>query len=147
MYQVLFDVFLLLSAFTAVFFLYELYVFHDRTNLILEELYLLLRDGDGEAFFDVEKESYAKKKAKRDGELEDRKKMLEEELNELEKDRYEENIVATFSRLAVDAVGSKAQSSAQSIIDDDKLDYASGVYDLDHKKVDKSLEDRVEYAE
>ena len=113
-----------------IYLTYKTYTFVDRTNLILEELYLLLRDGDGEAFFNAENEdSYKVIKANRDKELDERNNKLKQELNMVDE------LEVITDRLEI-----------QRIIDEDSTAYAGGVYNLDHKKIDASLLDGDEYA-
>ena len=109
---------------------YKIYAFIDRTNLILEEMYLLLRDGDGEGFFNAENNSYEVIKANRDKELDERNKVLKRELSMVDE------LEVITDRLEI-----------QRIIDEDSTAYAKGVYDLDHKKIDASLLDNDEYAD
>ena len=108
---------------------FKIYTFIDRTNLILEEMYLLLRDGDGEGFFNAENNSYEVIKANRDKELDERNKVLKRELSMVDE------LEVITDRLEI-----------QRIIDEDSTAYAKGVYDLDHKKIDASLLDNDEYA-
>ena len=109
---------------------FKIYAFIDRTNLILEEMYLLLRDGDGEGFFNAENNSYEVIKANRDKELDERNKVLKRELSMVDE------LEVITDRLEI-----------QRIIDEDSTAYAKGVYDLDHKKIDASLLDNDEYAD
>lgn len=109
---------------------FKIYTFIDRTNLILEEMYLLLRDGDGEGFFNAENNSYEVIKANRDKELDERNKVLKKELSMVDE------LEVITDRLEI-----------QRIIDEDSTAYAKGVYDLDHKKIDASLLDNDEYAD
>ena len=109
---------------------FKIYTFIDRTNLILEEMYLLLRDGDGEGFFNAENNSYEVIKANRDKELDERNKVLKRELSMVDE------LEVITDRLEI-----------QRIIDEDSTAYAKGVYDLDHKKIDASLLDNDEYAD
>ncbi len=113
-----------------IYLTYKTYTFVDRTNLILEELYLLLRDGDGEAFFNAENEdSYKVIKANRDKELDERNNKLKQELN----------MVNEFEVIT-------DKFEIQRIINEDTTAYAGGVYNLNHEKIDASLLDRDEYA-
>ena len=120
---------IILFTLTMLYLTFKIYTFIDRTNLILEEMYLLLRDGDGEGFFNAENNSYEVIKANRDKELDERNKVLKRELSMVDE------LEVITDRLEI-----------QRIIDEDSTAYAKGVYDLDHKKIDASLLDNDEYA-
>lgn len=109
---------------------FKTYTLIDRTNLILEEMYLLLRDGDGEGFFNADNNSYEVVKANRDKELDERNNKLKQELNMMDE------LEIITDKLDI-----------QKIIDEDSTAYAKGVYNLDHKKIDASLLDEDEYAD
>lgn len=142
----MFVVFAMMSIMAVIYFVYKIHVFADKTNLILEELYLLLRDGNGEDFFNSEGvESYSTMKNRRDGELDARKSKFEEELRydaEKEISYFDGDYVPSHLRSTI----TTDPLEIQKIFNDDSETYATGIYDLDHTKIDASISDVDEFA-
>ena len=99
----------------------------ERNRLYLEDLIMLVRDGV-EASFDVQN-SYEVELEKRNDMLDKRRVMLEIELN---------GVTPTPEVLTstVESIREKASLDARKLIDDDKVEYAEGVYNIAHSKVD-----------
>lgn len=145
MYLSLISIFLLICVFS-----YSFYSFHilrvslEINHLYLKEIMSLLRDGGETSFSAVN--SYDEVKKQRDDMFDERKRLLEMELMLHEDDEHKSVIPEVFTVGSNSSVRNKAYESAFKLIDDDAVDYAGGVYDIEHKKVDASIQDADEYA-
>ena len=145
MYLSLISIFLLICVFS-----YSLYSLHilsvslERNRLYLEEIMSLLRDGGETSFSAVN--SYDEVKKQRDDMFDERKRLLEMELMLHEDGGHKSVIPEVFVVGSNSSVRNKAYESAVKLIDDDVVDYTGGVYDIEHKKVDASIQDADEYA-
>lgn len=105
---------------------YKVYSHFDRQIEYLESIVLLLKDGE-EVTSNAKISSYEAEMRSRNAHYDARRKMLEDELLGIDKE-----VVASIRY----DVKERASLDAKKIVDDDVKDYAEGVYNIPHSKVD-----------